>query len=296
MSENTMRNDELRQLMLEEAERKNAEARRALADLIEGQEQEFQYFLDGYIVVGQLAMTFAREGLASLGNGQPARLMPPEDEAIFTARFRAFLREVKSAVHSGALVVREAPTMTPVPATRLSRWIEMDEMQLSLDDIIDVPLYIAFEDARSWLVQHGVPVPEMLNERASRLHARMREMLPNGPLSSLMSDDHQRAAVSTTQPDAKTTRRDDDPPPVKVRWREAIVVNWPSIIRECGSNPDARTVMRYLKAHDVTGYILPQSRTDELDWRTQDGDRKTVSLKTFKNALSLLRKHGSLKS
>lgn len=296
MSENTMRNDELRQLMLEDAERKNAEARRALADLIEGQEQEFQYFLDGYVVVGQLAMTVAREGLAWPGNGQPARPMPSEDEALFTARFRVFLREVKSAVHSGALVVREAPTMTPVPATRLSRWIEMDEMQLSLDDIIDVPLYIAFEDARSWLVQHGVPVPEMLNERASRLHAGMRQTLPNGQLSSLRSDDHQRAIVSAAQPDAKTARRADDPPPVKVRWREAIVANWPGIIRECGSNPDARTVMRYLKAHDVTGHILPQSRTDELDWRTQVGDRKTVSLKTFKNALSVLRKHGLLKS
>ncbi|NTY37427.1 hypothetical protein [Burkholderia diffusa] len=296
MSENTMHYDELRQLMLEEADRKNAEARRALADLIEGQEQEFQYFLDGYVAVGQLAMTFAREGLAWPGNGQPARLMPPEDEALFTARFRVFLREVKSAVQSGALVVREAPTMTPVPVTRLSRWIEMDEMQLSLDDIIDVPLYIAFEDARSWLVQHGVPVPEMLNERASRLHAGMRQILPNGQLSSLRSDDQQRAVVSAARADAKPACRADDPPPLRVRWRDALVANWPNIVRECGADADARTVMRYLKVCDTTGCIVPHGSSNELAWLTQDGEKKIVSHKTFKNTLSVLRKHGSLKS
>jgi hypothetical protein len=171
----------------------------------------------------------------------------------------------------------------------------MDETQSSLAELMEVPLYIAFDEARPWLVQIGVPVPEMLNERASRLHAAFRQTLRDGLLSSLKSESHHGTVAPGSQADAKTTCLADDAPSLRVRWRDAIVANWPDIVHKCGKNPDARTVMHRLKANDVTGCILPHGRADELMWCTQLGDRKTVSLKTFKNALSDLRKHGYLK-
>ncbi|MCS6503758.1 hypothetical protein NYD60_27745 [Burkholderia thailandensis] len=42
--------------------------------------------------------------------------------------------------------------------------------------------------------------------------------------------------------------------------------------------------------------IVAHPVADELMWRTQLGDTKIVGRKTFKNAVSLLRKRGYLKT
>ncbi len=297
MPDNMKYEDGLKQRILTKFQEQAVESRRALAELIAGEEEKFQYFLDGYVSVGILAITLGREGLEWPDVGQPGRRMTQEEERIFATQFRTFMRQLKVAVSAGVVIVRDAPTMQPVAVSRLSRWISLDETQISLDEMADMPLYVAFDELRQWLAQIGLPIPEMLSERATRLHALGRQALPSGLLNALRSGDHHETGAPAPRGDMRAnTKRGAGSRAQRVGWREAIVANWPGIVREYGDDADARAVIAYLKAHDTTGYIVAHPGEDELKWRTQQGSYKTLLLKTVRNALSGLRKLGLLKA
>ncbi|MBR8044537.1 hypothetical protein DN523_21455 [Burkholderia multivorans] len=226
---------------------------------------------EGYISLATLARHMAYESV-----GCPKRLLTPDEDIAYYSVFRQCIRQAKIAVRAGTLTLREQYMLLPVDISHLRPWLDTDETMQSIDAMIDKRYVVRISEARAWLLASGARIPGVLRESA--LVKRTGE-----------SRQDAESQPKNAPPSIRTTGR-------QVRWREAIVANWPNIVRECGDNPDARTVMRSLKTHDVTGYILPQGRTDELSWRTQFGECKTVSLKTFKNALSVLRKHGFLKS
>ncbi|MBI0359945.1 hypothetical protein [Burkholderia oklahomensis] len=135
-------------------------------------------------------------------------------------------------------------------------------------------------DAKTWIASLGAKLPGILAENCSRSFC-----------TSADPDMSQNPLAANTA-EVRSVRRST----VSVAWQLRLIEHWPDIVREYGPSVEARAFMRYIKKHDESGVIVAHPVADELMWRTQLGDTKIVGLKTFKNAVGLLRKRGYLKT
>ncbi len=77
-----------------------------------------------------------------------------------------------------------------------------------------------------------------------------------------------------------------------VAWQREMKLHWHEIVSQY-ENPDARNVRAWLIKNGSRECIEPQDRQrsqNTLAWRTSDGDRKEVTIRTIQNVLSKMKR------
>ncbi len=91
---------------------------------------------------------------------------------------------------------------------------------------------------------------------------------------------------------------DDNQPPrfaPKIGWQIALLDAWPELCKLYGGrSPTAAEAIRYLRNNDKSGAILNNPDSAALWWKTQEGRRKDVALKTVQNLISVWKQRGVL--
>ncbi|QUN39968.1 hypothetical protein KEH56_03495 [Burkholderia cenocepacia] len=241
--------------------------------------REIERLREGYISLASLARHMAFEGV-----GCPKRLLTPDEDVAYYSVFRQCIRQAKIAVRAGTLTLREPYMLLPISVQHLQRWLDANDTAQSIDEMVDKRHIVRIDEARAWLTASGARIPAVLGESVARSHNAASSPKPAPQDIEPRDPEAQaRSAPSSTE----TTWR-------QVRWREAIVSNWPDIVAAYGPSASARDIMRYLKSNDTTGCILPGGTSNELTWTTDDGTQRIVSRKTLANAVSALRVQGRL--
>ncbi len=82
----------------------------------------------------------------------------------FYASYRVLLRHAKQYIRSGKLVVRMLPTLAPLNEFPvIQTWCNTNDTLMGhAESLPDSRLVVKLEDARQWLHEMGVPVPERL--------------------------------------------------------------------------------------------------------------------------------------
>ncbi|MGH8777585.1 hypothetical protein [Paraburkholderia sp.] len=251
--------------------------------------EDIKQLLEGHMSLATLARHMAYDSV-----NRPKRALTVQEDCIYYSTFRQFIRQAKSAIRSGVITVREPYMMMPVEARHLRAWLDTDETLRQIEDMVDTRLVFAVDEARAWLASIGARVPGVLAVSALR-----RQSSQPSPSGSGASPSAQKAGQQNSDAEVRNTPAaagHDRParPERLARWREAIVMNWHGIVARHGASVSTHAIMRYLKAHDVTGYILPGGTPDELWWKTESGAQRAASRKTLANAVSQLRAQGFL--
>ncbi|RAQ85121.1 hypothetical protein [Burkholderia pseudomallei] len=262
--------------MEKELARLTADAEAAIEQLRSKGLRDAMWLREGKISLSTLVRNVAYEAV-----GAPSRAMTVDEDRTHYEVFRNFVRQMKLAIRSGQLIAREPITMMPISVSNLEWWIKLDETALSCDAMCPHDrIVVRVGEAKTWIASLGAKLPGILAENGSESlrTSADRDMSQNPP------------AADTAE--IRSVRQWT----VSVAWQLRLIEHWPDIVRKHGPSVEARAVMRYVKKHDESGVIVAHPVADELMWRTQLGDTKIVGRKTFKNAVSLLRKRGYLKT
>ncbi|WP_423381095.1 hypothetical protein [Burkholderia sp. LMG 32019] len=245
--------------------------------------QEIERLREGYISLASLARHMAYEGV-----GCPKRALTPDEDVAYYSVFRQCIRQAKIAVRAGTLTMREQYMLLPVSVLHLQPWLNANDTAQSIDEMIDKRFVVKIDEARAWLIASGARIPGVLGESALRRH--------NSTSSSAEAPKPAPQDIASREPEAHARSASSSPETTwrQVRWREAIVANWPDIVAAYGPSASARDIMRYLKSNDSTGCIQRGGEPNELTWTTDDGAQRIVSRKTLANAVSALRVQGRL--
>ncbi|WP_186078613.1 hypothetical protein [Burkholderia gladioli] len=255
-----------------------------ISDLRKDDIANFELLKQDAISLATLARNIAYEGL-----GFPKRALSQAEETERYTTFRQCIRLAKKNFRDGTLILREPKMLLPISPEDIQWWIDAEETLQSESEMVDSRYVIKRGEARQWLARNGLKIPKVLGVTGFESDA------PSTPA----------ATVPKNQPDAfnnafnKTAEK--TPAPAKdfgrqVRWRQAIIVNWPGIVAAHGASASAQAILRYLKSNDETGYIVKGGAAYELVWTTACGAQRTVSRKTVANAVSELRAQGQLKA
>ncbi|WP_137009382.1 hypothetical protein [Aquitalea aquatilis] len=135
-------------------------------------------------------------------------------------------------------------------------------------------VYISRVDFENWI------------KKAATAHNHIDTTFDN---KNIAPQDNLQNDSSTTNPIAN--------PKGKIAWREALIKNWNSMLKAHDNNePIARKILQWLKENDTEGTFKQNGNEDEFYWVMANGkpSKKPVGLKTFSNAISDMKRDGSI--